>query len=259
MTRNLLRSEWRKVRSTRTTFWLLIALIGLELSTVVLPVVVAPVDNGRFALSGDFAQRTIACTGATVAGVVGIVLGVLGMAGEYRHRTLTGTLLISPRRGRVLRAKVVVHAAVGALIGVVATAVSIGAVLAGVHLRGVPTALSLADLAAIAIGGIVYVLLATLFGLGAGAVTGDPVTSLAGVLTLFFVIETVLAGVAPGVARWLPGQSGSALAFPAGPDGGTGLTGAHVLSQPVGSAVFGGYTVLVLLGAFLLTRDRDIV
>ena len=253
-----LRSEWRKISRTRSTVALLAGLLALVLLTVLLPVAVAPAGTGRFALAADFAQRTIACTGGTIAGIVGIVLGVLGMAGEYRHRTLTDTLLVCPRRHRVLAAKVLVHAAAGALAGAAGTAVSIAVLLAGLGLRGIPVVLGPHDLAAIAIGGVAYVALAMLFGLGAGAVARDPVISLAVVLTLFFVIETVLAGVLPGMARWLPGRSGSALAFPAGPGRVTGLSGEQVLGQGAGAAVFGCYTVAVLVVAFLVTHKRDV-
>ncbi len=256
--RRLLRSETIKLHSARSFAGLLAALLVLELATVVIPVAAAPLHTGRFAMAGEFAQRTVACAGATAAGVIALILGVLGLAGEYRHGTLTPTLLATPRRGRVVAAKSLVHAAAGGLIGAAASLLSVAVLLVGLHLRGVADTLSAADLAAIIGGGILYVMLAALLGLGVGAAVRDPVVALAGILTLFFVVENILVGVAPNVARWLPGQTGSALAFPAGTSGNTGLVGAHVITQAAGGATFAAYTAVALLTGALLTRHRDI-
>ena len=61
---------------------------------------------------------------AIVAGAA-LLAGILGVAGEFRHQTITGTLLAAPRRGRLLTAKVVVHAGLGAMLAVVAAAVNL--------------------------------------------------------------------------------------------------------------------------------------
>lgn len=101
----LLRAEALKLRSTRTVTALLAAMLGILILTVVLPVALAPVDSGRFALSGTFAQSTLLSGGVTSAALIAVVLGVLGGAGEHRHGTLTPTLLTTPSRGRVMAAK----------------------------------------------------------------------------------------------------------------------------------------------------------
>ncbi|GAA3270743.1 hypothetical protein Dvina_11370 [Dactylosporangium vinaceum] len=254
----LIRAESLKLRATRSTGGLVAGLAVLEVLTVLLPLALAPLHGGRFALAGDFAQRTLACAGGTAAGLVAIVLGVLGMAGEYRHRTLTPTLLVTPDRTRLLAAKACVAAVAGGLLGAGAAAVSLAAVALGVPLRGAPLVLAGGDVAAIAVGGVLYPALAALLGLGIGAVVRDPVVAVSGILALFFVVETVLTAVAPGPARWLPGQAGSALAFPAGPAAEGGPLGGHVLDQATGGLTLAGYVAAVGVAALLVTRRRDI-
>src|SRR3712207_8113559 len=45
-----------------------------------------------------------------------VIVAVLATAGEYHHRTIVGTLIQAPRRGRLLTAKAVVLAAYGSLL-----------------------------------------------------------------------------------------------------------------------------------------------
>jgi ABC-2 type transport system permease protein len=254
MTGRLVRAEWLKVRTVRSSAGLLAALASLVVATVVVPVTAVSPHTGRFALAGAFAQRTLACAGAIAAGTILLIFGVLATAGESRHGTLTPTLLVTPRRARVILAKATVHATLGLGVGGTAALTAVATVVLGCRLRGVTLVLHLPDLAAIVAGGALYGGLAALLGLGVGAAVRDPVIALAGIFTLFFVVENVLATVAPAVARWLPGQAGSALAFPPAP----GVPGtAHVVGQVTGGVVFAAYAA-VALAAGLLAMRRDV-
>src|SRR5215210_4654327 len=107
----LLRSEWLKLRTTRTPLWLTLAML-----------VLAGVGAATFAggtPESDLPEQDWAENLADAAGVAtwfALLLGILLMTGEYRHGTITPTFLASPDRDRVLTAKVVVAGLSGVLL-----------------------------------------------------------------------------------------------------------------------------------------------
>lgn len=119
-----LRAEVLKLRSTR----LLVGLSAGALALVLLGVALTlgfEGQQGTPELTGEEGVRSVL---SQVGGgwIFTLILGVLGMTGELRHGTLTPTFLATPRRGRVLAAKLAVYAGVG----VVVTALCALAVLA---------------------------------------------------------------------------------------------------------------------------------
>ncbi len=255
----VVRAEALKLRTTRTASSLLLALAAVVVVTVVVPVAVAPLGTGRFALVGAFAQSTLLSGAVIPAGLVALVLGVTAVAGEHRHRTWIPTLLATPRRGRVLAAKTIVHASLGLVLGVATSLVCLTVTVVGLRLRGVSFVLSTSDVVAAVGGAGGYVALLAVLGLGVGAAVANQVAALGGLLVPFFVAEPAAVTVAPAAARWLPGQTGSALAFPASPaTNGASLLGAHVAAQPVGGLVCAGYCLLALAAGAAATRRREI-
>src|SRR5580692_2194553 len=97
----LIHAEAIKLRSTRTFYLITFgALVMIAIAAAVLTAA------GSFA-HGDQPVRdalAIAALGQTFA----IVLGVMAVTGEFRHRTITATLLITPKRARLIVAKTVV-------------------------------------------------------------------------------------------------------------------------------------------------------
>ena len=73
--------------------------------------------------------------------LLALVLGVLIITGEYRHKTVTPTFLAEPRRGRVVASKLTVGFGAGLLMGVLTMAAGLvlGFVLVAVQVTGVLT------------------------------------------------------------------------------------------------------------------------
>ena len=109
----LLRAELLKLRTTRT----FIALVG---SAVVLSLVVVVLTGLLTKRFDEESTRTLFSFDFT--GLFILLLGVIGMAGEWRHRTITGTVLAAPNRLRLLTAKMLSYAAAGALLSLIVTA-----------------------------------------------------------------------------------------------------------------------------------------
>ena len=61
---------------------------------------------------GNPAYEQLALADAAIANVLLLILGIIGMTQEYRHRTATPTFLTTPRRGRVVMAKLLAFALV---------------------------------------------------------------------------------------------------------------------------------------------------
>jgi ABC-2 type transport system permease protein len=137
-------------------------------------------------------------------------LGVLIVAGEYRHRTIIGTFLAESRRLRVLVAKLVVAAGLGALAGALCYGVTLATALPLYAHRGVhqlPV-----DVWSIGTGTVLGGACYALLGVALGALTRNTVGAVVGGLVWIQLIEVgVLENAAPSLAKWLPAGAAQAL------------------------------------------------
>ena len=132
---DLIRSELRKQRSVRLPAIALTAAAAAGVLTAIALITTAGHDGNPPLHRGSLTELVHAPY-AIVAGAA-LLLGILGVAGEFRHQTITATLLAAPRRGRLLTAKVIVHAGLGALLAVVAAAVNLAVAIPWLSSRGV--------------------------------------------------------------------------------------------------------------------------
>ncbi len=134
---NLVRAELLKIRTTRMWWGLLIgAVVFAALAASISAAVAGSAQAGApgqnpamtFQLDDPAMLRSIYSQGFSGAYLFAMILGIVGMTGEYRHQTITPTFLATPRRGRVVLAKIVTYAGMGLFYGLVAT---VAAVVAG--------------------------------------------------------------------------------------------------------------------------------
>lgn len=102
MTR-LISAELLKLRSTRTFLGCVLAALALVPISVALAILEAG-PHGAYMLNSSAGVRHVLAAAGSAASVV-VVVGILTMAGEFRHSTATATFLITPQRGRVVAAK----------------------------------------------------------------------------------------------------------------------------------------------------------
>ena len=260
----LVRSELRKLLTTRLWWGLL---IGVAFTSAAFAVLIGATSGRSLGgaaagpgVSDPATVRSIYTAGLGVAYLFALALGVIAMAGEYRHQTMTATALASPRRLRIVMAKLVAVMILGLLYGVTAVVAGViaGAPLIagrGGQLRltsdGVPRTLLLAVLA---------VALWTVLGLGIGTLIRNQVLALLLAIGIAWIAEPILSFAlnalhAGQIARFLPSQATNALVTPVASGGGVRV---ELLPWWGGALTLIGYAAVAgTLGA-MVTLRRDI-
>jgi ABC-2 type transport system permease protein len=255
---SILRSEWIKMRTVRSTMWSLAALVVVTIGVAVIATVETSSQWSSMSLASrlSFDPTNVSLAGLIFSLLVIGVLGVLVMSAEYGTGTIRSSLAAVPRRPLLLVTKAAVFAAVAFVVGEV---LSFASFLIGQALLTSPTphaSLSQPGVLQAVVGGGLMVGVVGLLALGLAAI----IRHTAGALTAFFGILLVL----PAVVSALPSSIGNPIAkFLPLPIANTMTTvvhsggGAPALSPWAGFAVVCGYTIaaLVVGGALMVRRD----
>jgi hypothetical protein len=251
----VLRSEWTKLRSVRSSTWTIAALVGL---TVLIGAITCVSEASNWVSMSPIQKAAFDPTNFSLDGLifgqlaVG-VLGVMVMSSEYSTGLIRSTLAAAPNRRLVLGAKVAV---LGAVVLVVGEVVSFASFFLGqAILSGSAPSVGIGApgvLQAVAFGGL-YLTVLALFGLGVGLV----VRHTAGAITTFVTVVLVL----PEIVLLLPASIHDAIGKFLPANIGTTLTSVHPLANHlspwVGFGVLCGYAAAALaLGGWLMVR-RD--
>jgi ABC-2 type transport system permease protein len=244
---HLVRTELRKQRTVRTF------LLGWAVAPVIAALTTIAIfstagRDGNDPLDADSLTHVIGAPFGVVT-IVALLLGVLGMAGEYRHQTITTTLLASPRRHRVVMAKIVAHGASGALIAVASAAVTFAIAVPWLRAGGIPVELT-RELLRVVVGGITATALYGALGVAVAAIVKNQTAACAAALVWLLAIEGILGDLFAGSAfvEWLPSDAARALVH-VGPR-------ASALSVPVAGVVLVTYVAaLAAVGTRSLRRD----
>jgi len=242
----LLRAELIKLRTTRTFVVLTAAALAISLLVVVLTTTIQDEwteDDARDLFTSDF------------TGLFILLLGVMGMAGEWRPRTITSTVLAAPRRLRLLSAKTISYAVAGIAISLIVTVaiMAIGTLI--LSARDLPTA-GLGDLADVLWRNLVVAAYLGAFGVCIGGLIRNQIVAIVGLLLLMFAIEPAVIGLAPEVGKFGPTL--------AAPNGFIGLEdvfgeGDEQLTPAVALLVMIGWVGLAFTAAAARLERRDLV
>ena len=244
----LLRSELLKQRSTRATLSLFVAMIGL----VLLAVLLHGFGLRAEALRDRHMQLMVLGRGELLGVLFAALLGALSITAEIRHGTIRPTFLFSPRRGRVVGAKIVVSVLVGAGFGLVAGAVATAAGTAALRARGIDVQLDGRDDALLVFGSATAAALWAAIGVGLGALVRNQVPTLIGICAWLLFVEGLLGDATGGlgdVGRILPGAAAAAIS---GQDPGT------LLAPAVGLVLLVAYAAAAALAGATATSRRDV-
>ena len=202
--------------------------------------------------------------------VIPLLFGALLATTEWRHGTLTPTVLAQPRRGIVLGAKGIVAALMGALYGAVGLIGSVGLGAPVLAALGEPTVLDDPDVIAVLLRTLLATALWSLLGLGLGALLTSQIAAIVIVLAFTQFVEPILRLVASvwewsaQLGRFLPGSATDALVG-AGILSSLGALDPSAPSVPVDALLWwqGGLVLAALAGVLILvasvtTMRRDV-
>jgi ABC-type transport system involved in multi-copper enzyme maturation permease subunit len=246
MTR-LVNAELLKLRTVRTTA-VVLALAAATTVVIMTAVMLIAGRPGQPAIdSALLPDLVVVAKGPLV--VFALILGVLGMSGEFRFGTATPTFLVTPNRGRVVAAKVIANALAGAALAAVSALVALAMGLPWLRAKGVEIVILDADVGARLLGLAATSALHAVLGIGLAALIRNQIVAVAAGL-LWMRVEDLLPAVLnrPGLGRWLPEGAAAALTGP----------GAATLSMWAGGLLFAAYGLaLALIGTRLVVR-RDL-
>jgi ABC-2 type transport system permease protein len=207
----LVTAELLKLRTARAP--LLVLAIGFA---VVLAVLGSTLFNagkvGAPSLGTTASMRQI-LVAPGVGALFVLVVGVLAASGEFRHHTATGVFLVTPRRTRVVAAKVVAMALLGAAFAVASTTAVLAITLPYLAAQGVAVSLAGPELVLVCLGILASLPVYGLLGVGIGTLVPNQVVAVVLPILWLLVVENLLPAYGLGrIVPWLPGGAASALA-----------------------------------------------
>lgn len=254
----LLRSEWTKIRSLRSSVTALVLLVVVTIGFTALFVGLTvsqwdqldPVQEMTYQLDPT---RLILGAGFQLSQLAVCVLGVLVIANEYSSGTIRSSLLAVPRRTPMLLAKAVVFAVV---VFVVSEVAAFGAFFVGASILGSKVSVGIGDpgvLGAI-LGAGLYGAVLGVFSIAVGAIVRHTAGGIAGIIA-FVLVLAPLTLLIPGsigehVYAYLPTSAGQLMVNARqGPD--------DLLTPWQGFGVMCLWTTALMLLANFLLRRRD--
>ena len=249
-TSGILRSEFTKFRSLRSSWWTLAVAVLLTVGFGAL-VAANETDTG-FDSPADITSTAL--IGVVFAMLATSILGVLMISGEYGTGMIRTSMTAVPRRLPVLWAKAAVYTAVVLPLSLVTAFVTFFLSQAIRSGRGMSTAaLGDADVLRVLVGSALYVTVAGLLAIGIATLLRHTAAGLAAVVGIFFVVPIVanfLPASINGFAPYLPSNAGGAL---------WGMSMSNESMAPwTGFALLAVYAVAVLAAGAIRLRRTDV-
>jgi ABC-2 type transport system permease protein len=243
----LVRAELTKLTTTRLIYGMAAAMAAFAVLTVAANILDR---QGAPPLAADSFPMLVGGPVTLLSGAA-LLLGILGMAGEFRHQTVTQTFLVTPRRGRVVVAKLIAYPLAGIALALVIVTFTATLATAWLAATGITPSLLDARLGRVLLGAVLAAGLCALVGVGVAALVRNQVAALVGVAVWALLVEGLLMSLlhAPSsLAKWLPSAAAAALTNPGGAQ----------LSRVAGSLLLAGYALALALAGTRLVVRRDI-
>jgi ABC-2 type transport system permease protein len=251
-----LRFEWVRIRTLRSTYWLIASALLVSVAAAFLIAFVERDDRHTHEIVGAVLTGGGPVAPVPFVGVFLAVVGILATGHEYRYGTIQPTLTAVPQRSTLLTAKIVVLLATA----LVVTAVSLIAATAATLLvwGGVP---GLADgpVSAVIVGYFVLTLLWTVLGAAIAQLFRGVPAALVVILVVPLIVEQLILNLSnvpalhwlkPAV-KFLPFTAGQQLLSSSGKGNG------EFFDRWASGGVFAAFAAIILAVAWTLFTRRD--
>jgi len=253
---NVLRSEWTKLWSLRSTRW---SLLASFVSMAGLGPLIAAAQMARWNQLQPHDRLTYDAINTGVGGyhlaqlAIG-VLGVLVITGEYSTGMIRSSMMAVPRRLPVLWAKLLVFAAVTFVLMLVATLISFFAVQAIVTQHHVQHSIGDPGALRTVLGSALFLTVLAVMCVGIGGILRNTAGGIATFVALLFVLPGISAilpsSINNSVSPYLPINAGTTIASHS-------FDNSNHLAVWTGFALFCGYAAIAVLGAAISLIRRD--
>jgi ABC-2 type transport system permease protein len=242
----LVAAEWLKLRTTRI-LWATVPAVVLLAAVAVAGLVLSSEVAGVALLEPTDGVRQAALHLTSTGAVLVIVLGITISAGEYRTQTATETFLTTPRRSRVLAAKLAIGALLGLALGVLGAAVGLPVAYLWFEAEGAAFPAGDGEVW-LTLGGVVlYASLFATLGVAFGSLVRTQVVAIVSALTFVLLVEQLLTQSGVSLAEWFPGNAGAAVV----------RTPGEFLDPGAGAALLLAYALAIALAGMLVVVRRD--
>ncbi|MFE6685967.1 ABC transporter permease [Streptomyces sp. NPDC057743] len=250
----VLRSEWTKIRSVRSTVWTLgtAVLVTVALGVLICTLARKDFDSMPVERRLAFDPTNVSFAGMGLGQLAMIVFGVLVVTNEYSTGMIRTSLAAVPRRGVFLFCKLLVATALVFVVGLVTSFVAFFAGQAA--LGGHRAHLGDPGVLRAVIGGGLYMTMIALFSMAVATMLRSPMLSLGTLMPFFFLISNILGNVSATrkVGRYLPDQAGSKVMQVVAP-----VNDQTPYGPWGGFAIMAAWTVAALIAGYVLLARRD--
>lgn len=245
-----MRAEWLKVISTKT--WIGIVLASFVFTGMTVFGYVQVAGTLGIPTLDDVRLMNLLYGGSATGVALALILGVVGATAEYRYGTVDHTYLIAPKRSKVLVAKIIVHAFLGALVGVASFGIAYVATELAVAGKSHAVVAS-SDLIQIGIATVAAFSIYTMLGVAFGSLVRNQLVGVAATFGWIFIFERLMVVFTPDLGKWLPGGAVNGL---------FGVTaimnGQEYLPRNESALLLLAYGVVLISACLYITPRRDI-
>ncbi|MCK1797516.1 ABC transporter permease [Streptomyces sp. XM4193] len=247
----VLKSEWTKVTTVRSTLWTLVLAFFLTVSIgIAFSALLKNLSDEE--RGGPLDPTYVSFSGMSMGQLAMVAFGVLVVSGEYSTGMIRASLGAVPQRGVFMSAKLVACTALALVVGMVTSVVT----FFGSQLVLGDEKASITDdgvLRAVVCGGL-YMTLMALFSMGVTWMLRSPLLAFSILMPFFFIVSGILGVVEATrkIAQFLPDQAGMTMLAV------NDLTDFDRAYGPGGALlIMLAWVAAALIGGYVMLKRRD--